>query len=256
MLDQLPQSFFEEVVQLSQDAYPIIVHGGGPAITSMLQVLQHETVFTDGVRVTTKGMVNTVEMVLSGKVNKFVVKQLQAANGLAVGISGVDAKLLTCRIYNEDFGYVGEVEQVDAQLLKTLCGAGYIPVVSPLGIDEGGETLNINGDEAAAAIAAELSAELFLISDVPGIYSSGIGSSIYDAVSLEDIDALIESGVIAGGMIPKVKGACRAIRKGVKRAIILNGLERNGLSRSLSGESIGTTIREKGSGIHASNGAK
>ena len=159
VLENLPKSFYEDVVKLHQSGEwaPVIVHGGGPLITSLLKTLHVETTFVNGLRVTNHEVLDVVEMVLSGSVNKQVVRNLIEAGGKALGVSGVDGMLLKARPVNEakTIGFVGEVTEVNKKIIEDIADQGFIPVISPIGIDSSSQRYNINGDVAAAAVAKE-----------------------------------------------------------------------------------------------------
>ncbi|WP_270182109.1 acetylglutamate kinase [Alkalihalobacillus sp. CinArs1] len=248
VLSELPESFYHDIVKLKEiyGVHPVIVHGGGPEISLMLEQASIETQFVDGMRVTSEEMVDIVEMVLSGKVNKLLVKKIYQAGGKAVGISGVDGALFQCEIIDRALGRVGKVNKVDRTLITQLSEGGYIPIVSPISMDQGGETLNINGDEAASAVAKALRAPICLVSDIPGIYETVNGENVvYPCLDEEKIMELIESGVIFGGMIPKVKSALAALSEEVSSVIILNGKEEQALQKAVENRSIGTRIVRK-----------
>ncbi|WP_240687949.1 acetylglutamate kinase [Pseudalkalibacillus hwajinpoensis] len=247
ILDQLPDEFYKDLIKLkSYDIYPVLVHGGGPEISHMLQKLSIETAFVDGLRVTTDQMVDTVEMVLSGKINKQLVRNIHCAGGKAIGISGVDGGMFRCKQTDQALGRVGEVTHVDRSLIEQLSISGYIPVISPISMDEYGKSLNINGDEAASAVAQSLLAEICLVSDIPGIYKEINGEKVvFRSLDEIRITKLIEEGTISGGMIPKVKGAVAALSDQVSSVIILDGREKNALQKAVSNEQIGTRIVRK-----------
>lgn len=212
---------------------PIIVHGGGPQISAMLRQLDIESHFIDGLRVTDRSMIEVIEMVLSGTVNKQVADLISRAGALAVGISGRDGglirakKLLHQRRMAEgeeeiDLGYVGEPESVDPRVLYALLGAGLIPVVAPVGAGENGQIYNINADTAAGAIAGSVQASrLLMLTDVPGVLDEH--KQLIPELRAEDARRLIAEGHITGGMIPKVETCIRAIEAGAKAAVILDG---------------------------------
>lgn len=247
ILNQLPDEFFVDLVTLNQQGYhPVLVHGGGPEISSMLHKLSIQTTFLDGLRVTTDEMVDTVEMVLSGKINKQLVRKIHSAGARAIGISGVDGKMFTCKQAAEGLGRVGEVTHVDKFLIEQLTQAGYIPVISPISMDDAGNSLNINGDEAASAVAKALHADICLVSDTPGVYEAIEGEKIvFRTLDERKITSLIAEGTIMGGMIPKVKGALASLSDEVASVIILDGREKNALLKAVAHEPIGTRIVRK-----------
>ena len=247
ILNQLPDEFYLDLVAMKKQGYhPVLVHGGGPEISGVLDKLSIQTTFVDGLRVTTDEMVDTVEMVLSGKVNKQLVRKIHRAGAKAVGISGLDGKMFTCKQSVEELGRVGEVTHVDKSLIEQLSHAGYIPVISPISMDEAGESLNINGDEAASAVARALHADICLVSDTPGVYEEIDGKNVvFRTLDKRKITSLIAEGTIFGGMIPKVKGALAALSDEVSSVIILDGREENALLKAVAHESIGTRIVRK-----------
>ncbi|MEM9764058.1 MAG: acetylglutamate kinase [Pseudomonadota bacterium] len=229
--------FARDVVLLKQcGVNPVIVHGGGPQINAMLSRLDIPTEFRDGLRVTTGAMVEIVEMVLSGSINKRIVAEIGAQGGRAVGLSGKDGNMMVCRQLKRarrdtdshieqvlDLGFVGEPVAVDPGVLKAVIASDFIPVIAPVGAGEAPEeTYNVNGDTAAGAIAAAVGAKrLILLTDVSGV-KSGDGEVISN-LSVADVMRLVEDGTVSGGMIPKVQTALDAIENGVEAAVILDG---------------------------------
>jgi acetylglutamate kinase len=247
VLDNLPRSFYEDIISLHQAGVwtPIIVHGGGPLITSLLKNLNIETKFVNGLRVTDNQVLDVVEMVLSGSVNKLVVRNLIEAGGSAYGISGVDGSLLKARPTNASdvLGFVGEVTAVNRKVIEGIVNQGYIPVISPIGIDEHGQRYNINGDVAASAIAKSLEANLCFISDIPGILAEKNGQKTkLDKVSKAEVEELIANQTIFGGMIPKVTAAIDGLVHHIPEVGIINGFEKNSLIDYSNGKIIGTKI--------------
>ena len=222
---------------------PVVVHGGGPAISGMLDRLGLGTEFRDGKRVTDPATMEVVEMVLSGQINKRVVQAINAQGGRAAGLSGKDAGLMACRAADPKLGLVGMPQEVDPSILETLCGAGMIPVISPIGFGAGGETYNVNGDSAAAAIAAALKADrLLMLTDVEGVRDQG--GDLLPALTAIAARDMIDNGVIAGGMIPKVEACLDAIAEGVRAAVILDGRVPNAcLLELFTQRGAGTIIR-------------
>ena len=234
--EHLAESFGRDIALLKQvGVNPVVVHGGGPQINAMLKRLNFESTFVDGLRVTDQAMVEVVEMVLAGTVNKHVAGLINRAGALAVGICGKDGGLIRARklrrtvkdpgshIERElDLGFVGEPEHVDVRVIHALTGAGLIPVIAPVGVDEAGQTYNINADTVAGAVAGALGARrLLMLTDVPGVLD-GDKQLIAD-MSVADVEAGVASGMISGGMIPKVENCVEAVRAGVKGAVILDG---------------------------------
>jgi len=247
VLENLPRSFYEDVVKMHQQGewIPVIVHGGGPLINSLLKSLNVETTFVNGLRVTNHEVLDIVEMVLSGSVNKQVVRNIVEVGGNAVGISGVDGGLLKA-VPTQDantLGFVGEVVGVNKSIIDGIIQQGYIPVISPIGIDAGGQRYNINGDIAASAIAKALKANLCFISDIPGILIEQDGKkNKLDKVSKSMIEELIDNKTIYGGMIPKVKAAIDGLVHNIPEVGIINGFEKNSLIDYANGKHTGTKI--------------
>ncbi|MEH7388351.1 acetylglutamate kinase [Bacillus sp. JJ1521] len=224
ILAELSDPFFNSIKELKESGYRVVVvHGGGPEIGQTLASLKIESEFVNGLRKTTKEVLNVVEMVLSGTVNKNVVMELEKAGIPSVGLSGCDAKLITAKPVNiEELGYVGEIEHVNVSFLDFLLSQNYVPVISPIGIDEDFTKYNINADTAAASVAIHLKAEhLLFVTDVDGIKKDG---EILPALSTDSVLTLIEEGTIYGGMIPKVKAALSALHDGgLNEITIING---------------------------------
>ncbi|MGB3309323.1 MAG: acetylglutamate kinase [Nodosilinea sp.] len=205
---------------------PVVVHGGGPEINIWLGKLGIEPQFKDGLRVTDAPTMDVVEMVLVGRVNKELVSLINQAGGKAVGLCGVDGNLITARPQGaEGVGFVGEVSGIDSGLLKSLVEAGYIPIVSSVASDETGQAYNINADTVAGEIAAALGAEkLILLTDTKGILEDYKDpSTLLPKLDIQQARKLIETGVVAGGMIPKVNCCVRSLAQGVGAAHILDG---------------------------------
>jgi acetylglutamate kinase len=234
---------------------PVVVHGGGPQINTMLKRLNVQSTFVDGLRVTDAAMVDVVEMVLAGSVNKQVAAAITRAGAIAVGISGKDGGLIRARKLARvvrdpgsniervlDLGFVGEPEHVDARVLKLLIGADIVPVVAPAGVGEDGQTYNINADTVAGAIAGALDAErLLMLTDVSGV--RGPDGNHIPQMTIADARAGIAAGWISGGMIPKVETCIEAVERGVKGAVILDGREPHAILRELfTDRGIGTLI--------------
>ena len=221
--DEAMESFARDVVLMRQvGVNPVVVHGGGPMINAMLKRLDIASEFVGGKRVTDKETMEVVEMVLSGLVNKRIVQAINAQGGMAVGLSGKDARLMICDQADPALGLVGMPAEMNPQLLQTLFASDMIPVIAPLGAGRGGETFNVNGDTAAGAIAAALKADrLLLLTDVPGVKDAS--GEVVTELKAEDIRRMIRDGVIAGGMIPKTETALAAIEGGVRAVVILDG---------------------------------
>ncbi|WP_151733773.1 acetylglutamate kinase [Paenibacillus tengchongensis] len=246
-LAALPDSFFEDLRKLqSAGVQPVIVHGGGPAISGNLEKLGIESGFVNGLRVTTEEVLDVVEMTLAGSINKAIVRRIQGSGGQALGLSGVDGKLITARpVANADeVGQVGEVTEVKADIIEGILALGYIPVIAPIGVDAGGRRYNINADTAAGAVASFIaSPKMIVVTDVPGIMRTIEGEKkVLPSVTEAEIEALIASGEIYGGMIPKVRAAMDCLQGNVSEVVIVDGKEPQVLSRVLNGETIGTRI--------------
>ena len=221
--DEAMASFARDIVLMRQvGVNPVVVHGGGPMINDMLGKLGIESQFVRGKRVTDQATVDVVEMVLSGLVNKRIVQAINAEGGRAVGLSGKDANLMRCSQAEPDLGFVGQPGTVDPSVLRTLMADEIIPVIAPLGFGTDGQTLNVNGDTAAGAIAAGLRADrLLLLTDVSGVKNAD--GEVVTELTPEQIAELTAAGVIAGGMIPKTETALAAIKEGVRAVVILDG---------------------------------
>jgi acetylglutamate kinase len=205
---------------------PVLIHGGGPEITRMLDRLGKRSRFVNGLRVTDEETMDVVEMVLAGRANKALVSMIAAAGGSAVGVSGKDGNVFQARKLPgpEDLGQVGEIDAVDPTLIKLLSGNGYIPVVASIGIGADGRSFNLNADHAAGALAAALGASKFiLLTDVPGVLAAGEGGEVLSTLQAKDARRLIREGVIARGMIPKVEACLAALAAGVPTAHIIGG---------------------------------
>ena len=221
--DEALETFARDVVLMRQVGInPVIVHGGGPMINSMLDKLNIESEFIDGKRVTDSETISVVEMVLSGNVNKKIVQAINKQDGRAVGLSGKDAKLINCVQDKPELGLVGTPKDVNPEVIFNLFENDMIPVIAPLGSGIDGETLNINGDTVSGAIAAALKADrLLLLTDVSGVQDKD--GSIITELNSNQIKNLINDGIISGGMIPKTKTALMALKGGVRGVVILDG---------------------------------
>ena len=226
---ELTAEFAKDIVLLRQvGLQPVVVHGGGPQIGSMLERLGIETVFKDGLRVSDMETVGVAEMVLSGAINKAIVSAINCAGGRAVGLSGRDARLITAAPKDADLGFTGVPVGTDVGVVETLTEAGFIPVVSPISADEAGDGYNINADTAAGTLAAALGARrLLLMTDVAGVLSRE-GELLTD-LSVDDVRALIADGTAKGGMIPKLETAVEAVEGGVDAVVVLDGRRAHGL---------------------------
>ena len=235
---------------------PIIVHGGGPEINSWLDKLGIEAMFKDGLRVTDAPTMEVVEMVLVGKVNKEIVSLINQAGGTAIGMCGKDANLITARPEGRDgIGFVGEVSNVNIHILESLVAGGYIPVVSSVAADEHGQSYNINADTVAGEIAAAMGAEkLILLTDTPGLLLDFHDpTSLIHQIDIPKARNLIDSGIVSGGMIPKLNCCIRSLAQGVRSAHILDGRVPHSLLLEIFTDAgIGTMI--VASGHHLENG--
>ena len=226
---ELTAEFAKDIVLLRQVGLrPVVVHGGGPQIGSMLERLGIETKFHDGLRVSDMETVGVAEMVLSGAVNKAIVSAINVAGGKAVGLSGRDARLITAEAKHKDLGFTGVPVATDVSVVTTLTDAGFIPVISPISADAGGSGFNINADTAAGTLAAALGASrLLLMTDVAGVLSKD--KQLLTDLSAEEVRGLIADGTAQGGMIPKLETALDAVEGGVEAVVIIDGRRAHGL---------------------------
>jgi acetylglutamate kinase len=210
---------------------PIVVHGGGPEITKTLEKFEITSHFVDGLRVTDPATMEIAQMVLVGKTNKEIVSLLNEKGGKAIGLCGIDGRLIECtkrRAFSDgqevDLGQVGEITRINASLLALVARDEYIPVVAPIGIGPHGESYNINADDVAGEIAVAMKAEkLIFLTDVEGVKSQGSQGEVLSALTIKEVHDLIERKIIVGGMIPKVQGCIEALEKGVGRTHIVDG---------------------------------
>ncbi len=224
--DALKQQVMEDIVLLTLVGVKVVlVHGGGPEISEMMAKLGKKSEFVDGLRVTDKETVEIAQMVLAGKVNKSLVNLLEMKGGKAMGISGMDGRLIEAKVRNPALGYVGSITNVNIHPVTDLLEKGYIPVVSTLGCDREGNIYNINGDTAAAFIAGALEAEsLIMMTDIAGVLEDKDDpATLIPKITIDGAVKLFEQGVISGGMIPKVDCCIDAIHRGVKKVIIMDG---------------------------------
>jgi len=227
---------------------PVVVHGGGPAINTALKTAGITPEFKNGLRITDENTVKTVEEVLSGQVNKSIVSDFQRHNTKAVGISGKDGLLIEALKSPDDIGFVGEIFRVNPKIVQTLIDASFIPVISPIGTDENGETYNINADHAAVEIAIALKAnKLVFLTDTDGVRANENNpDSLLSKITPSEIDVMIKNKSINGGMIPKVKSCARAVKSGVNSVHIINGKIKHSLLLEIyTKDGIGTVIEEK-----------
>lgn len=223
---QLKKSVMQDILLLQLVGVKVIlVHGGGPEISAMLKKLSIESHFENGLRVTDDDTMEVVQMVLAGKVNKSLAADLSALGGRAVGLCGIDGGLIKVHQKSEKLGHVGEIDEINTKILDDLLDGGFIPVISSIGIDDDGNPYNINADTAAAKIAAALHAEsMVVMSNINGVLrDKDDENSLISQMSLADAEELKRSGIIAGGMIPKVDCCTNAVKEGVKKVFIING---------------------------------
>ncbi|MBQ7352419.1 MAG: acetylglutamate kinase [Clostridia bacterium] len=244
--EQLKAQVMEDIVLLSLIGVKVVlVHGGGPEITDTLKKIGKESVFVDGLRVTDKETADVVQMVLAGKINKTLVNMLEINGGKAIGISGLDGHMIEAQMKDERLGYVGRITNVDVTPILDLLEKGYIPVVSTIGCDKDGNVYNINADTAAAFIAGGMKAErLITMTDIEGILrDKNDHTSIIPCIDLKMAEELFTTGIISGGMIPKVECCIDAIHKGVKKVTILDGRVPHALLiETLTNEGAGTMV--------------
>ena len=244
--DQLKEQVMEDIVLLSLIGVKVVlVHGGGPEITDTLKRIGKESVFVDGLRVTDRETAEIVQMVLAGKINKSLVNLLELKGGRAMGISGLDDRMIECTVRDERLGVVGRITSVNVTPVMDLLEKGYIPVVSTVGCDQQGNVYNINADTAAAYIAGAMQAErLISMTDIAGILRDQKDpASLIPRLNIEEARTLFETGVISGGMIPKVECCIDAIRRGVRRVIIMDGRVPHAiLIETLTDEGAGTMV--------------
>lgn len=244
--EELKQQVMEDIVLLWLVGVKVVlVHGGGPEINQLMERLGKKPVFVDGLRVTDQETMDIVQMVLSGKVNKTLVNLLEMQGGRAMGISGIDGGLIRAEARDPRLGFVGKITGVDIRPVMDMLEKGYIPVISTLGCDEQGKAYNINGDTAAAFIAGALGAErLIMMTDIAGILRDQHDpSTLIPKLTVEQAKGLYASGVISGGMIPKVDCCVEALNRGVESVIIMDGrVPHSILMEILTDEGAGTMV--------------
>lgn len=256
MVDEaLKSSFAQDIVLLKQvGVNPVIVHGGGPQIGKLLERIGKESTFIEGMRVTDRETMDVVQMVLGGLVNKEIVSLINTHGGRAVGLTGKDGGLIYARRLelvskteqapeNIDLGHVGEVESIDPSVVKMLDEDDFIPVIAPIGVGKDGASYNINADIVAGKLASVLGAEkLLLLTNTPGVLDDN--GELLTGLTAYDTDALIEQGVIHGGMLPKVDCALDAVKSGVKTSHIIDGrVKHSVLLELLTNRGVGTLIK-------------
>ena len=244
--EELREQVMEDIVLLwLVGVRVVLVHGGGPEISEMMNRLGKKPEFVDGLRVTDQETVDIVQMVLAGKVNKTLVKLLEVKGGKAMGISGMDGGLIEAKMKRAELGYVGSITGENIEPVMDLLEKGYIPVISTLGCDREGNTYNMNGDAAAAYIAGALGAErLIMMTDIAGVLrNKNDPSTLIPELTIGEAIKLFEQNVIAGGMIPKVECCIDAIHRGVERVIIMDGrVPHSILMEILTDEGAGTMV--------------
>ena len=248
--DALKAQVMEDVVLLALIGVKVVlVHGGGPEINGLMEKLGKKPEFVDGLRVTDAETMDIVQMVLAGKVNKTLVNMFENKGGRAVGLSGMDGRLIEAVQKDPRLGYVGEVVKIHPSPITDLLEKGYIPVVSTIGCDRAGNAYNINGDTAAAYIAGSLGAErMLLMTDIAGILrDKDDPASLIPEMTVDEAAHLREQGIISGGMIPKVDCCVKAITAGVKRVVIMDGrIPHSILMELLTDEGAGTMVKPNG----------
>ncbi len=244
--EELKEQVMEDIVLLWLIGVKVVlVHGGGPEISEMMSKLGKKTEFIDGLRVTDKETVEIAQMVLSGKINKSLVTFLEKEGGKAMGISGVDGKLIKASIKNPKLGFVGNIDEVNISPVTDLLEKGYIPVISTIGCDDDGNVYNINADTAAARIAGALNAErLIMMTDIEGLLKDKDDpSTLIPTITVKEANELLDNGTIVGGMIPKIKCCIDAISHGVKNVTIMDGrIPHSILMELLTNEGAGTEV--------------
>ena len=249
--DELKEAVMGDIELLSLIGIKVVlVHGGGPEITELLNKVGKKSEFVNGLRVTDKETVDIVQMVLAGKVNKNLVNLLQTKGGKAIGLCGIDGRLLEAKQTSEELGYVGEITKVNVEPILDVLERGYIPVVSTIACDKKGNIYNVNADTAASRIAGALKAEsLMLMTDTAGLLrDKDDPSTLISKVYISDAKQLMQDGIVCGGMIPKVECCIDAIRRGVKKVFITDGrVPHSILIEVLTDEGIGTMF------VHGNN---
>lgn len=228
--EDLKHSVMEDITLLKYVGMnPVIVHGGGPDISEALKTYNVESNFVGGLRVTDEQTMRVAQMVLVGKTNKEVVSNVNLNGGKAIGLCGIDGKIIECEPLTEDaegnkidVGFVGKIKKVNAGIIKSLCEDEYIPVIAPIGTDDKGQSYNINADTVASAVATAMGAEkLMFLTDVEGVKDAN--DNVIFEITLENAERLIQDGTISGGMIPKVRACAKAVNDGVNRVHIIDG---------------------------------
>lgn len=242
--EELKESVMSDIILLSTIGIKVVlVHGGGPEITGMLNKIGKKSEFVNGLRVTDKETADVVQMVLAGKINKSLVNLLCARGGKAIGLSGSDGGMIKAKPKAVELGYVGEITDINVQPILDVIEMGYIPVVSTVGFDDEGNTYNINADTVAAGIAGRLKAEsLISMTDIAGILrDKDDPTTLISKIFVEDAPKLMDDGIISGGMIPKVQCCVDAINLGVRKVFVIDGrIPHSIIIEVLTDEGIGT----------------
>ena len=244
--EELKEQVMQDIVLLHLIGVKVVlVHGGGPEISEMLNKIGKESLFVDGLRVTDKETAEVVQMVLAGKINKSLVNLLNVRGGNAMGISGIDGRLITAEVKDERLGFVGKITDVNVAPILNLLKHDYIPVVSTVGCDKYGNVYNINADTAAAFIAGAMEAEcLISMTDIAGLLEDKDDpETLIPKITVSEAKKLFETGIISGGMIPKIECCLEAIKKGVKKVFIMDGrVPHSLLIETLTNEGAGTMV--------------
>lgn len=248
MIDEnLKALVMEDVVMLNSLGMKVVlVHGGGPEISGMLKKVGKESKFVNGLRVTDEETVDIVSMVLAGKVNKYLVKDINKAGGNAIGLSGLDSDMIIAKPINKELGFVGSIVDINTDVILDALNMGYIPVISTIGSDTEGNVYNINADTAAARIAGALEAEKFIaMTDIKGVLKDkNDPTTLMKTINVSELKQLEKQGIIDGGMIPKVECCVEAIRRGVNNVVIIDGrVPHSILIEVLTDEGAGTMFK-------------
>ncbi|MCR4898594.1 MAG: acetylglutamate kinase [Acholeplasmatales bacterium] len=245
--EELKELVMQDIVMLHSVGIKVVLaHGGGPEISAMLKKINHDSKFVNGLRVTDEETIDVVLQILSGKLNKNLVKELNLKGAKAVGLSGLDAGLIKAEKINDELGYVGNITDINPTIILDNLEKGYIPVISTLGYDNDGNVYNINADTAASRIAGALGAEKFiLMTDIQGVMKDKDDpNSLIRSIYVSDLKKLENEGIIAGGMIPKVECCVDAVRRGVKNVTIIDGrVPHSIIIELLTDEGIGTEFK-------------
>lgn len=245
--EELKKAVMGDLVLLSLIGIKVVlVHGGGPEISEYLARIGKTSEFKNGLRVTDKDTIETVQMVLAGKINKDLVHIIDNIGGKSIGLCGIDNKMIQAKPLDEDLGFVGEITEINPEPILDLLDKGYIPVVATIGCDSDGNVYNINADTVASRLAGTIKAEsLISMTDIRGLLTDpNDDSTLISEVQVSDAPRLIKEGIITGGMLPKVESCIEAIRRGVKRVFIIDGrVPHSILMEVLTDEGIGTMFK-------------